>query len=100
MYACAHYTQTHTWIARYRRHRRSFYQRSLEVLSLLGQNWEKAANIFAYTLTILSAFKASEVFIKLKVLLVVSSKRYAHSLLLCVGIYPVRITPTHQVDRK
>lgn len=35
--------------------------------------WEKAANIFAYTLTILSAFKTNEAFIKLKVLLVVSS---------------------------
>lgn len=65
-----------------------------------GMELGKAANIFAYTLTILSAFKASEVFIKLKVLLVVSSKRYAQSLLLCVGIYPVRITPTHQIDRK
>lgn len=38
----------------------------------------KAANIFAYTLTILSAFKANEVFIKLKVLLVVSNKRYSN----------------------
>lgn len=41
----------------------------------------KAANIFAYTLTILSAFKAHEVFIKLKVLLVVSSNDTPYKLI-------------------